>query len=165
MDAFVQKFTKVRAANSTDSSYPSRVPTLTQPSGAGVISPPRTGEYSRGVMQIIPYGTDAADETFNIRIIGWRQTGGNLFIPVKLAELSCTLGSAVGVATADVDQTQFFADTIGVTFGNDGVDVENLSPTDNTVASAIVDTKGCPYVEILFDMNAAASANALVAWV
>lgn len=165
MDTFVQKFVKVRADNSTDASYPSKLPTLTQPSGAGVINPPRTGEYSRGVMQIIPYGTDAADEVFGVRVIGWRQTAGELYIPIKLAELTCTLGTAVGVATADVDENQLFADTIAVAFGNDGVDVENLSPADNTVASAIVDTKGCPYIEILFDMDSAASGNALVAWV
>lgn len=165
MDTFVQKFAKARSVNSTDASYPSKVPTITAPSGSGVLSPPRTGEYSRGVMQIIPYGTDAADEAFGIRVIGWRQTGGNLFIPVKLAEFTCTLGTTVGVAATDVADTEFFADTIAVAFGNDGIDVENLSPADNTIASAIVDTKGFPYVEILFDMDTAASGNALIAWV
>lgn len=165
MDAFVQKFVKARLDNSTDASYPSKVPTLTQPSGAGVVNPPRAGEGSRKMMQIVPFGTDAADEVFGIRIIGWRQTGGELYIPIKLAELTCTLGTTPGVATADIDENQFFADTIAVAFGNDKVDVEFLSPGDNTVASAIINTKGCPYVEILFDMNSTASGNALIAWV
>lgn len=91
---------KVRQTNSTDASFPSRVPRLAvlassgnadnQPSGKGDAAAQTTsavfdltpratfsdrgpdGREAQNVVLVIPFGTDTADQTFKFRLIGWR---------------------------------------------------------------------------------------------
>ena len=165
MDTFIQKFAKVRATNSTAVSFTNGQATLTQPSGAGILTPPTTGQFTRGVLQVVPYGSGSDDNTINVRVRGWRPTENNLWIPVMLVQAACTLGASVGVAASDVLDTERFADTVTLSLANTGVDCQAVSPANDSVAHFVVDTKGFPLVEVLLAVGTATSANALVAWI
>ncbi len=68
-----------------------------------------------------------------------------------------------GVTGNAVTSSDFFATSISVSVGNAGVDCEAVSPGNNQIAHLIVDSKGCPFIETLFNRNSSASqANALV---
>lgn len=165
MDTFIQKFAKARATNSTATSFTNGQATLTQPSGTGVLSPPTTGQYTRGVLQVVPYGVGSDNQTMNVRVRGWRPTENNLWVPVMLVQAACTLGASVGVAASDVLNTERFADTITLSVANTGVDSQAVSPANDSVGHFVVDTKGFPIVEVLMTVGTATSANALVAWI
>lgn len=156
-----RRYALVRAADSTDSPFPSRVPTLTAPSGAGVVEMSVKGRLARK-LKIIPVGTDAADETFDMRVIGWnRASAGLLWIPETLWQGTVTLGATTGVNASEVENEYFLADTIVAAAGY-AAEVE-LSPADDTVAHIVVDTHGAERAEVTFDLTLAAGANALVA--
>lgn len=156
---------KAFAANATTSSFPSKVPTLTEPTGDGVINLCESGgTIVTNQLQIIPIGTTTANTVFYLKVIGWKTIKENdveQWIPTTLCQITCTLGAMVGVAASPVLDTQKFCDTLAVTIGNVGVDVEVVSPADDTIAHAIVDMKGSRKAEILIDRVDAASANAL----
>jgi hypothetical protein len=161
----VQPFAKVRSTNSTSANYPSKVATTTEPatSTAGVLVAAPSTIAPKKIL-LVPYGTDADGETFKVRVIGWREVSG-LWIPVPLAEATCTLSSAVGVDAASIENEEFFADTIELATGYPADSSRVYSPTGNVLAHLIVDVEGFKYVEVIFDRNAsAASANALYAW-
>jgi hypothetical protein len=158
-------------ADSTSASFPTRIPTTTEPTGDGVIDLLAAAGGTRVVptwLDIVPYGTTTADQTFKVRVVGWRKVG-TLWVPTTLLEFTATLGTATGVSGATLGTTYLFADTVGdpaTGKGAIGVDCQPTSPADNTVASYMVDTRGSAKVEILFDRNSsAASCNALVAQV
>ncbi len=97
-------------------------------------------------------------------MLGWRPSGA-LWIPTILAEVSCTLSTAVGVAGQDILDTERIADTISGVIGTAGSDYQIFSPANNTPAYILVDTKGCPDIEVLFSVGTATGANALIAFV
>jgi len=153
-----------RATDSADTSFPSRVPTVTEPSGDGVVDIQGSGVASTWLM-LVPFGTDANNETFDVRVVGWRNVG-TLWIPTILLQFSATLGNVVGVAGTDVLATHFLADTVSdpvAGMGSVGVNCQPSSPANDTPAHYLFDTRGCPKVEILFDLTGAAAANCLVA--
>lgn len=161
----VQNYRRVRAVNSTDSSFPSLVPTLTKPSGAGVVLPP-TLHWSPRWAKLVPFGTDADNETFDFRLVSWNAIG-NLWVPTILFQATATLSGSVGVAGADVAATERFADTIASVAAGKGVaNVDYIlgSPADDTPAHVLVMAKGAQLVEVQFDLGTAAGANALLAW-
>lgn len=165
----VGAYQKFYETNSTDASFPSRIPTTTAPSGNGVLVPPGSGlggaRNAPSAAMVVPYGVGADNTTFKIRIIGWRLIG-TLYVPTILCEFTCTNSTAVGVAGATVVATERFADTLTANAFNPSGGVEAVSVANNTPAHFLVDCKGCQYIEATFDMNASAtSANALVAWV
>lgn len=156
---------KARTADATDASFPSKVPTTTAPTGAGVldvaVDPAATTQRH---LLLLPYGGDAENETFKLRVIGWKATTNGLWVPTILAELTCTLGTATGVDGSDVENEMFFADTLVLAAGYSSDAVRVTSPANNTVARALVDLEGHRKVEVTFDRNgSAASCNALYA--
>lgn len=157
---FVGPFTIHLATDSTATSFASKVPTETEPTGTGVIA--RGSAWTRREMQLLFYGTDAADEDFNFRAIGWsRDSTGVLWIPVQICTLAVTLGATQGPADGTViDDDYFFADTIAVTDYNSGL-ADVLSPEDDTVANIILRTQGFQKLEFLYDRVGAASCNCL----
>lgn len=159
---------KARATNSTDGSFPSRVPTVTAPtSNDGTI----TIQSYPVWLAIVPYGTGSATNTFNVRVIGWRQygstgsTAGVLWVPTPLLEFAVTLGTTTGVAATEVLNTELFATTLGdptTGIGNLGVNCQQITPGDNSISHYMFDTHGSSVIEVLFDMVTATSGNALV---
>ena len=158
--------------NSTDATFPSKIPTATEPTGTGVIemATPNSIITSNGI-RVMPYGTGAENTTFSLRVIGWSKIDANpfdinktLWIPVVLCELLCTLSTVVGVATKCIVATERFADTLAVTTGSTGVTLDAVSPTGNVAAHALVDTKGHRKIEITFTTGGSATdMNCLVA--
>lgn len=147
--------------------------TLAVPSGAtaytytatsSVAQPPATAAVmgfatpGGSHLLITPFGTDDADETFAMRVIGWaKQTTG--WFGINLWEGNMILGATRGVASTDpVDGDQWLVDTITQT---DGVDqtVENSILLGSLLH---VDHLGFPWITIDFDSTGAATMNALV---
>lgn len=144
---------KVLSTNSTDSSAPTFQETLTQPSGAGVLN-------TAGANQLLisPFGTDAANEVFDIYVVGWWHLklsyGYNI-----LLKATCTISAEAGVAGGDVIDTDLYCDAIASASGI-ATRVINATVAD-TPAVALIDLLGCSWVEFKFDTDTAASANAL----
>lgn len=158
--------------NSTDTSFASKIPTTTKPTGSGriVLNGDDDGNITPNALKITPFCDLASDnDTFDMRVIGWSRvkgTGGtnDLWYPVILCQVACTCGAITGVAGSAVTATERFCDTIGdPTIGNKNVDVSVVSPTtDFSPAHIVVDMKGCEIAEIIFDngTDAAGSNNA-----
>lgn len=164
MTAYASKLQKVRATSSTDANFPSKVPTATAPSGAGVVGDPIV-QGSPQWIQIVPFGDGADDATFDLRVIGWKVSDLGLWVPMILAQAVCNLSSAVGVDTYEVTSSQRFVDTIALTQVQANVDSKLSSPVGNLVGSFQVETRGSALIEIIFDLGTATGANALVSWV
>jgi hypothetical protein len=164
MSAYVSKLQRARATSATGS-FPSRVPTATQPSGAGIVSDPVVGQAAPDWVQILPFGDGVDNATFDLRVIGWKVSDLGLWVPTILAQAACTLSAAVGSNTYEVTGSQRFADTITLTQVQANVDSKLSSPTGDLVGSFQVQTRGCVFVEVTFSLGTATGANALVAWV
>src|SRR5581483_11693834 len=120
-----QGWKKVRTANYGTNGYPTRVPTLTKPTGTGVISLGDGGAGCPPYVLLVPFGTDASTHTGSLTVLLWRATAVNpgnpqmaLWVPHALCSAQFTLSTSVpGQAGADVDNTQSFATTITMTGG------------------------------------------------
>lgn len=157
-------FSKLRSSNATDAGLPSRVATITEPTGSGVISLDAGSGITYNNLLLMPFGVGNSNDTFNMRIIGWRKVGPLLWVPAALCQLTCTLGTGVGVDGFEVDDAEKFVDSLNATLGNVGIDLSVVSPADNTTAHAIVDTKGFTKVEIVFGVvSGTTSMNTLFA--
>lgn len=158
----VRDLQKLLAANSTDNSFPSRVPTATTPSGAGVLDLSVGG--SKNVpnnLMLLPYAVASDNDTFNVRILGWSLVV-DLYVPIILAEVACTACARVGVAAKTVINTERFCDTLTLTYGNSGISTEVVSPANDTIGHVLIDLKGHSMVEVIFDINSGTtSMNAL----
>jgi len=145
---------KVLATNSAATSFTDPAATTTRPVNA--ISMRRAGSIADRLF-LVPYGTGDANDVFEMWVTGWRKitstAGVVLWVPTRLVKLTCTLGTAVGVAGTEVVATELFADTITATMGISNVSYFLFSTTDNTPAHAIVELNGCDLVEFTFDMT------------
>lgn len=172
LDTVSQPFRRALATDSTDSAFPSRIPTGTEPTGNGVIDlAPVGGGVIPNAVLLVPIGTGGDNDTFSVRLIGWRRLGTEratvLWVPVVLVELACTLCAVVGVAGRLVAATERFADTLTLVTGNDDISIDIVSPTGDVVAHALTDLKGSTKFELTFDSTAAGTTamNCLVALV
>lgn len=181
LETLSSHFRKARSVNQTSNGYVSKIPTVTEPTGdaatatgASVIDIGTDGNYCQNGMIILPYGIGSNNQTMSVRVIGWRKVGltdgqggatTTIWIPVVLAEFACTLSSTpIGIAGAQVLNTELFADTITLTYGNNNVSVEIISPAADIIAHAVLDLKGFKKVELSFTTGGSAtSCNALVA--
>ena len=155
-------------ANATDTSFPTRNATTTEPTGTGVIDVSNNGNVTRNALRVEFHGTDTADQTFKCRILGWNKipkgsSTYDLWKYIVLAEVTCTLGTKTGVASTPVNASQLIVDTITLATGyNSNVAVEVVSPTGQEPAHIVIDTKGCQKIEFIFDRNSSAvSCNAV----
>lgn len=164
MSAYVSKLKRVRATSATGT-FPSKVPTSTAPTGAGVIEDPIVGDKAPEWIQVLPFGDGADNATFDCRVIGWKVSDLGLWVPTILAQAACTLSAAVGVASTEVVAAQRFADTIVLTQVQANVDSKVSSPTADLVGSFQVQTRGSVLIEITFNLGTATGANALISWV
>lgn len=149
---------KALQTNSTDTSFGALADQVAEkPSGDGVYN-------TIGKNQIIvwPYGTDAANEAFNMRVVGWWK-GNAAWGYSVLFEGLCTLGAEVGVASGDVLATEFYCDAITLTSSSTESIIKTT--TADTPALALIDMVGCQYVQFQFDLTTAAAANSMYAFV
>lgn len=188
MGCLSQPFRKARSTNATDTSFPSKVPTITEPSGGGVLDLTEGGQgLVPESLVVLPFGTGDDNDVFDMRVIGWRRIVGGpnpgdiLWVPCIIAQVTATLSAAVGVAGAPVVATERFADTLAVTVEGvtrDGeltaADAETFtssgttvitSPANDTPAFFEVCVKGFEKIEFTFDTTTGdpTGANALVA--
>lgn len=153
------EFVKLLTTNATDANFASKVPTATEPTGAGALDLPRGGGGQvRENLLLLFFGVGADNTTFDARVIGWRKVS-TLWMPVTLCEVSCTLSAVVGVAGQPVVDTERFADTITV---NKGLGAVYTPTADAQAAMLLVASEGCAKVEVIFDMTGATSGNALL---
>lgn len=135
-------FLKVYAANTTQSSYPSRVPTATKPTGDGVVN--ISDGFAHGSPRnlcLVLYGTGADNSTMSVRVSGWKFVT-DLWIPFNLVEIAGTLSAAVGVSGKTITNSERFADTLVLTIANTNTDAAAISPANDTIGSVLVDCKG-----------------------
>lgn len=154
-------------ANSTATAFTAKIPVATKPSGTGVFDVfaaalgIATAHCLPKFLQVIPFGTDADGETFDLRVWGWsRVLGGNLWVPQLLTQLAVTLGNVSGAA---IGTNHFLSDTLVATDGavaDSGTGTSILSPENDTPASALIHLRGCELIEFDFDLGTAAAANA-----
>lgn len=182
LEALTPRLRKARSVNATDTSFPAKAPTATEPSGdAGTATGASVIDVGHhcGVGQthalLVPYGTGDADDVFAMRAVGWYQVGNDpasdLWLPVVLAELTCTMGTAAGVADTQVPAAGLFCDTLVIVSEptttadttRDGL-VRVVTLPANGVAMAVVPLLGCRKLELTFDMttNDPTGANCLV---
>ena len=164
-------FRRVKATNFTGSFQAVRQQ-KSEPAFSGLLKEFAPKAYAFGSLVsnwlvLRPYGTDASDETFNMRVYGWRAALGDADGDVSyeaqlLAQFACTLGNVQGAADCLINASNFECDTIVTTYGA-SADVQVVSPAnDLRGAWCAVDLRGCVWPMVDFDMNSsAASANAL----
>jgi len=174
LETLSQKLRKAKSANATDTSFPARIPRATEPT-TGTIPLGGTGAASQNAAVILPYGTGSNNHTFSFRVIGWRlldETGAqpptSIWIPVILGEFSVTLSSTyLGLAGKQIVATEFFADTITITYPSTAPgSIEIISPANDAgIASVTMDVKGFQKLELIFNINSGSTTdmNALVA--
>ena len=113
-------------------------------------------------------GTGDADTTYDAIIYRWRRvrlsTTTQLYVPIRLCTLTCTLSAAIGVASSVFIATDRMVDTIANKGGatNNTGDYTLWSPAGDEVACMDLACDGFQYAEIVFDLTGATAAN--VAW-
>lgn len=174
----VHPIRRVNATSFTDASYSAKVPTTTKPSGNGVIDfldrdslAINVGPHADRWMFVQPYGSNAANENFTMRMYGWSQgfeadtTIKGLWVPILLVEATVTLGN---IAATTLGTNNFLADTIVQDNGDSENDrlIEVCSTGSDLPASMYVHTRGFELIEFAFDIDAAGNAvtNANALW-
>lgn len=179
LETTAMNFRKVRSVNATDTSFPSKIPTVTEPVADAATATGQATIDLRGgtadapaqnLAKFVFYGTGDENDVFAARIIGWSVLKGvvgtskDLWIPVVLAELTCTMSATTGAAGGVLATTDLFVDTLVLVTGNEDVSIDIVSPTADEIAHCVVDLKGFQKVEVTFDTTTGdpTGANALV---
>jgi hypothetical protein len=183
LETIFQPWRLARKVNQTSSSFVSKLPTLTEPTGdagtatgASIIELGKPREITQNGLLLLPFGTGSDATTFSVNIIGWAQgafpNAGNLFswFPLLLAQLQCTISStntAPASGFTPNGASDFFASAISLTYGNNNVSIDIVSPgVAGLLASALLDIKGFQKIELSFSTGSSATdANALVRFV
>lgn len=158
---------KALATNSTSTDFTAQTPTATEPTGVGVFDllarPYGHSVYVPSWLQIIPFGTDGNDDTFDFRVYGYSKTtdATPLYIPQLLIDVSVVLGNIAATAIA---ANTFMADTLTINDGPiDGLFRSHIDCQEDMGASLLIHTRGCRYIKFDWDLSgaqAAASMNA-----
>lgn len=167
---WAQNFSKLLSADSTASSFVSKVPTTTEPATttAGVLDLAQsTTNYQYKRLFLVPYGGNAENNTFKVRVIGWRLIS-TLWVPVVICQITCTLSAVTGIDGSAVENELFFCDTLVVATPASSTRVQVTSPATDGMADvighAVIDLEGFRKVEVTFDRNSSAAVcNALYA--
>lgn len=161
-------FRRAASSNLTDSAFPSKIGTLTEPSGAGVINLAEGGKSDTlAWIMGIPIGTGADNATLQIRALGWSklQDGGTVWFPVPLGQFACTLCAATGVTGGDILATERFCDIITLDTGFGTANVTNVILAAGTGTELIgwfkFHTMGFQKIEFTTDLGTATAANVL----
>ncbi len=152
------------STNATSTSFTVQNGTSTEPSGAGVVdllsASPGVGAgiYVPSYLQLVPFIVGADNDTAGLKIYGYTPTiptdlvtDTALYVPQLLAHLTLTAGART---FSDHTASAFFTDTIAVTKGpaDNGQWLSVISPADDSVASIILNTRGCRYIKFDVDL-------------
>jgi hypothetical protein len=153
------RFKAVRMTASVATSFTAKVATTTKPTGDGVIPIPgyeNTLPQQDDLLWFKPWGTNAANETFDLRLWGWTHDLANgQWEPALLLELNVTLGDIA----ASKGSLSFDADTIVLAKGDSTAKI--ISPGNDLPASVVVDVLGFHLLEFDFDSTASATSSVL----
>lgn len=162
MPALCLPFRKALATNSTSTSFTAQNATTTEPSGDGVIdllsSSVGVGMGVRvpSYIQLLPFGTDGANDTFDMRVWGYVPTtdATKVYIPFLLVDLSVVLGAATATPIA---ANTLLADTLTVNDGpaDNGPWRVLIDAQEDLVATATIHTFGCRYLKFDWDLAGA----------
>lgn len=159
MMATCTKFRSALTTSSTSTSFTAQVLTTTEPSGDGVfdlLSPALGwggGSYVPNWLQLVPYGTNGDNDTFDFRVWGYSEGPSSTYVPQLLLDVSVVLGAATATPLA---ANTFLADTVTINDGAiDGVFRNHVDAQEDLVASIIVHTKGCRYIKFDWDLAGA----------
>lgn len=166
---------KARSVNSSSANFPTFVGTELDPAYTDAATAAGRSLIQLGVglggyvprnIELFPYGIGADNDTFDLRVMGYRRIFPQLaderyqYLRFILAKLSCTLSAAVGLAGGSVLATERFADTIAIgTEGTFTADVTRsgsfrlYSPANDTPAHVVLPTLGCDAIELEFDQT------------
>lgn len=158
-------WTKAKATNFT-SSFATLRSTLTKPViGDAIIAMAHSeaGGIIANNLLIRPFGTDTNNNTFKLCVVGWDRclvaAGVYSWEMILLAELLCTFGNIQGATGCAIAAADFEVDTIALTYGNDDVSIDIVSPANDVRgASFAIDCKGCQIVQVDGDLNASAAS-------
>jgi hypothetical protein len=161
----VRPFQKLFSTNATNASITELVPTTTAPTGDGVINSITFGGtcdsgWGGNAVLLNFYGVGANNNTFTARVTIWRLIGA-LWIPLRLTELSGTLGLMVGVALSDVLNTERFADTLTESTAYTTAK-EIVSPANDSIAAVKLDILGATKIQVQFNKGTCTSVNGLL---
>ena len=165
----LKRFQKAISTNSTSTAFTAQVPTTTVPSGIDlmteVIREGRDSFRVPNLIQVVPFGTNGNNDTFDMRVFGWSATDDSttVYMPQLLADVSVVLGNIDGAAIA---ADTFIADTLTV---NDGAADNGPWRTvtdcqEDLPASFIVHTKGCRYITFDWDLAGGQEAVSMNAY-
>jgi len=179
---------KARSVSQTSTSFVSKIPVGIDPyitaglngesgtdTGSSLIrmTDEVVGGQSQNGVEFLLYGTGADDSTLACRVIAWAPlqndrgssitSATQIWIPVVLIEVDAVLSTCVGVAGKAIAETDRFADTITLvgTTANADINVNIVSPANNTPARVYLDLEGAMMLEFSFDMGNATGGNAL----
>lgn len=166
-------FQRALVNNSTDVTFPTIAATTTAPATVDSTTPTANlfvGQCGGTELLIIPFGTDAANEQFHMRVTLFKQVriGSlstatlTLYVPYSVGTFECTTGALTGVASSPVAATENFCDTVtevGTTWDDNFVTVK--SPVDDITALIRIDTRGYDLFQVDFDMDAAGGTDAV----
>ena len=163
MTCKAHKFRSVLAASSTSTSFTAQIPTATEPTGTGVIdlldrdTGVGTGIDIPSWLQLIPYGTDGNDDTFDMRVWGYVPTTAAVYVPQLLLDVSVILGNIAGTA---IGTGVFMPDTF--TLNDAAADLDGAfehspwvslnSPAEDLIGNILLHTRGCRYLKFDFDL-------------
>ncbi len=158
---------KLKATNFTSADFGTLKSTTTEPTGDGVIDMANKSGATQNGIRIKPFGTDANNETFSMRVWGWdRILLGGIYVweNILICEVACTLGNLAGAALCAITASDFEVDTITLTTpaASTSIYIHTQAVADVRGAFLFADTFGSRLVQIEFDMGTGASANALV---
>lgn len=166
----VNPFRRALTTDSTSTAFTAKIPKTTEPvtslaSGVydlldGTLGL-HLGQAASRFLELVPFGTNANNNTFNMRVWGWSKfvAATPLYIPTLLLELNIVLGSIDASAIA---ASTFLADTITISKGDTNAPV--ISPGNDTPASIAVHTRGCRYLEFDWDLAGASEATSMNAF-
>lgn len=162
-------FKHVLSTSSSSTAFTDQNATTTEPSGDAVIDLlARSNGWGGGHkvpthLLLLPYGTDADTETFDVRVYGYNKTedATPVYVPILLVDFSVALTARTATAFG---ANTFLADTITV---NDGWPASSvwasvMSSAEDMSSGLIIHTLGCQYIKFDFDMILAATGNCLV---
>lgn len=160
------RFRKLLAANSTNTTAPVKVDTLTEPTSENVIHVAPNSEAAKKIV-ISPFGVGSDNQTFDVYVYGWDYVPVDSttvqWHPVLLCQFTATLSSTIpGVAGGAVAETNYYADTLSdPTVGVLAVTCEKISPANDQAGIYSVNISGFKKIEIVTDVGTATSANVL----
>lgn len=162
------------ATNSTSTGFTAYNSTTTEPTGTGVIDlggetlSVGNREMVPKYLQLIPFGTDGNNDTFDMRVYGYNPTiansalvsTGKIYIPQLLLDVSVVLGART---FSDHAADTFLADTLTVNDGAaDNAEWRSLIDCqEDMVASVLIHTRGCRYIRFDFDLVGAQEATSM----